>query len=76
MDKPWMVFNIGCIECGVSSDVVGLFATEKEANKVADACREIFDWREGGQNGFEVYDLSAPRSDEYEQTIIHALEDV
>ena len=64
--KRWLVFNIGCIECGVSSGVVGTYETEQEANAVSGNCRTLFHWREGGQNEFEVFDLLA-ESNEYSE---------
>lgn len=67
--KPWMVFNVGCIECGVSSDVVGLYATEEEAQAIAKACEDELHWREGGQNAFGVFDLRAPQAQEYTDVI-------
>ncbi len=51
----WLVVNIGCIECGVSSNVVGLFATEAEATSLARRLDRTHGWREHGQNEFEVY---------------------
>lgn len=51
-DKGWLVVNIGCIECGVSSAVVGLFETEAEADAVADRCNLELGWRGGGQNRY------------------------
>lgn len=65
MDKKWMVFNIGCIECGVPSNVVGLYETQIEADAVADLLGDKLSWRYGGQNSFEVFDLSAPQDAEY-----------
>ncbi len=65
----WIVVNIGCIECGVSSDIVGVYATEAEAKKVAEACRAKLSWRESGQNAFAVFDLSAPQAEEYAAAI-------
>lgn len=53
----WLVFNIGCIECGVSSNVVGVFDDEETANKVAKELSSSHSWREGGQNSFKVYKL-------------------
>lgn len=67
--KPWMVFNVGCIECGVSSNVVGFYATKFEANRVAQACEDELHWRESGQNSFEVFDLRAPQAQEYTEAI-------
>lgn len=69
---PWLVFNIGCIECGVSSNVVGLYTSQDEAMRIAKACDDSLSWREGGQNSFEVFDLSAPQSEEYGKAIAKA----
>jgi len=35
-----MVMNIGCIECGVSSAVVGVFADKAKADAIAAECVE------------------------------------
>ena len=67
--KRFLVFNIGCIECGVSSNVVGLYDTEDEANKAAQACNDNLSWRDGGQNAFEVFDLTAPQAQEYAEVL-------
>ncbi len=61
----WLVFNVGCIECGVSSNVVGMYASSEEAERVAALATEELNWREGGQNSFEVFDLLAPQAAEY-----------
>jgi hypothetical protein len=61
----YLVFNIGCIECSVSSDVVGTYADRDEAVRVAGVLNEKLEWRDGGQNSFEVFDLYAPQSPEY-----------
>jgi hypothetical protein len=53
----WLVFNVGCIECGVSSNVVAIYPTEHEANAVAEKLNEVYAWREGGQNSYEVFKL-------------------
>lgn len=53
----WLVMNIGCIECGVSSAVVGVFADKAKADEIAAECDKKYDWREGGQNAFEVFEL-------------------
>jgi hypothetical protein len=69
LPKHWMVFNVGCIECGVSSNVVGLYATEEEAKQIAGACEDELHWRESGQNEFVVFDLRAPQAQEYTDVI-------
>jgi hypothetical protein len=68
-EKRWLVMNIGCIECGVSSNVVGVYASKEGAESVAERCESVLHWREGGQNGFEVFDLAAPQAKEYEDAI-------
>jgi D-serine deaminase-like pyridoxal phosphate-dependent protein len=51
----WIVVNIGCIECGVSSNIVGLFDDEERAKHVAETLDKEMGWREGGQNSYEVF---------------------
>jgi hypothetical protein len=41
----WLAMDIGCIECGESSEVIGVYLTEEEANL---AC---INWRTGGKWG-------------------------
>lgn len=55
--KRYLVMNIGCIECGVSSAVVAVLTDKPAAEALAAKCEEKFDWREGGQNRFEVFEL-------------------
>jgi hypothetical protein len=51
----FLAMDIGCIECGESSEVLGLFDTEVEA---VDKCDEMekLGWR-GGQHSYEVFKL-------------------
>ena len=67
--KRFLVMNIGCIECGVSSGVVGTYGSEAEANAAAEKCQEHLHWREGGQNSFEVFDLKKPQDPEYTEAL-------
>jgi hypothetical protein len=53
----WIVVNIGCIECGVSSNVVGVFADKAEAEAIADRLNGSHGWRQGGQNDFDVFPM-------------------
>ena len=55
--KKCMVFNIGCIECGVSSGVVAIYGDESVANGLAHKLNGVAGWREGGQNSYEVFEL-------------------
>lgn len=68
----YLVRNIGCIECGVSSAVVGRFKTKAEADAAAEKCQEHLHWREGGQNSFEVFDLREPQAAEYAEVLQNA----
>lgn len=53
----WIVVNIGCIECGVSSNIVGRFDDEAKAIALAAQLYKTHGLREGGQNEFEVFQL-------------------
>lgn len=57
----FLVFDVGCIECGESSTPLGVYATREEADKVANAHTDPkTSWgREewGGQHYVEVFDL-------------------
>lgn len=53
----YLVMNIGCIECGVSSNVVGIFEDKNKAVALAEEFDSKFSWRQGGQNSFEVFEL-------------------
>ena len=52
----YIVVNIGCIECGVSSDIVGVFTSKKKAEEIAEKLGSDHDWRGGGQNSYEVFE--------------------
>ena len=51
----YIVVNIGCIECGVSSDIVGVFDDERLADSVCSQCEHKHSWRNGGDNEFRVF---------------------
>lgn len=56
----YLLMNIGCIECGVESKVVGVFRGKDEAEKLAVRLNNDrkFSWRQGGQNSYEVHALA------------------
>jgi hypothetical protein len=66
----YILVNIGCIECGVSSNIVGVFTSKKKAEKLRDKFSNKYAWREGGQNHFSVFEM--PKIDtinqEYKET--------
>ncbi|OPZ24588.1 MAG: hypothetical protein BWZ03_00063 [bacterium ADurb.BinA186] len=63
----YVVVNIGCIECGVSSDIVGCFETKEEAESTSQKLNENKDarWRNGGQNSYETFELKNEINPEY-----------
>jgi hypothetical protein len=56
-EMKYLVFNIGCIECGVESKIVGIFDDKSIAEKIAALCKRKHSWRDGGQNNFEVFEM-------------------
>jgi hypothetical protein len=52
-----VLVNIGCIECGVSTQIVGIFNDVAKADDLASKLNdsEEYSWREGGQNRYEVF---------------------
>jgi len=58
----YLAFDIGCIECGEPSGIVGLFATKEEANAALDQAekKQEADWM--GQHRFLVFDLESEDS--------------
>ena len=55
--KRWIVMEIGCIECGVESTLAGKFSSEQRAHEVAEDLDEKYNFRNGGQNSFEVFEI-------------------
>jgi hypothetical protein len=55
--EAWIVVNIGCIECGVASNIVGVFSDKEEADGLAKRLNETHNWRQGGQNEFAVFPM-------------------
>lgn len=63
--KMYLAFDVGCIECGEESSVVGVFKTIEEAEKAID---DYLDdpgttWgKKGwtGQHSVEVFDVEVP----------------
>lgn len=51
----YIAMDIGCIECGESSNLVGVFKTETEANVALKQARkkQEADWM--GEHSFEVF---------------------
>lgn len=55
----FVAVDVGCIECGEDSNVIGIFATKAQAVKACDEAREqLENWR--GQHMFEVFEAKLP----------------
>ena len=57
--KRWLAFDIGCIECGEDSAVIGVYDTEDEAQTAAAAAAELQAANWTGQHQFVVCDLAS-----------------
>lgn len=53
----WLAFDIGCIECGEASDVIGIYSSEEEAQAACD--KEQVEQKENwsGQHAMEVFEI-------------------
>ena len=58
----YLAFDIGCIECGEPSGVIGIYDTEEEAIDAAELAREKQSANWEGQHGFRVFDLESEES--------------
>jgi hypothetical protein len=71
--KLYIVVNIGCIECGVSSNIVGIFDDKELADTIADKLCSTMGWRDNGQNDYEVFEM--PEVNTITEEYISGLED-
>lgn len=67
--KRYMVFHIGCLECGATSDIVGFYNEKEEAEAVASGLYESMQWLDDGHGAYEVFDLHADQAPEYADAI-------
>lgn len=57
----WVVIDVGCHECGVDSEPVGIYATADEAKTASDARdAETGQWRDGGRTYCQTFEMVAP----------------
>lgn len=59
-EKVWIAVDVGCLECGESSSVVGIFKTEAECQAALDDARKMqeADWM--GQHSFQPHEVVLP----------------
>ena len=53
-------FDLGCIECGQPSAVLGVFMSRDEANLAAEHAKRVQRENWLGQHYFEVYEIEVP----------------
>jgi hypothetical protein len=53
----YILVNIGCIECGVSSNIVGVFTDKLRAENIRNFLIEFHHWREGGDNHYFIFEM-------------------
>lgn len=58
--KRYLAFDIGCIECGEPSAVLGVFMSRDEANLAAEHAKRVQRENWLGQHYFEVYEIEVP----------------
>lgn len=54
----YVAVDIGCIECGEDSAVLGVFTTEGEAKEVAEEHMQRHEKNWHGQHHFDVFEVS------------------
>lgn len=56
----YIAFDVGCIECGEASGLIGVYASKEEAEAAADAARkeQHYDWH--GEHYMFVVDTDNP----------------
>ena len=54
----WLVFDVGCLECGVRSQPIGVYDTEDQAVAAGKLWDEQGREPDGGQHSVQVFDLS------------------
>lgn len=52
----FIVIDVGCIECGEGSGIVGIYVDRAEAEGVAEILNKYYDFT-GGQHIYNVYEL-------------------
>ena len=55
--KYYVLVDIGCIECGEESGVLGIFTNKKKAKMVAKKYEKIQSDNWSGQHYFEIFEI-------------------
>ena len=63
----YVVVDIGCIECGEQSGVLGIFTDKKEAEKTAKKYKEKQANNWSGQHYFEIFEVKEENVEVYDE---------
>lgn len=63
----YVVLDIGCIECGEQSAILGIFDDKKKAEKVRDKYSEIQENNWQGQHFFEIVEIKEENVELYDK---------
>lgn len=55
--KKYLAFDIGCIECGEESKVIGIFNTKEEVENACEEAEEEQKKHWTGQHSMEVFEI-------------------
>jgi hypothetical protein len=58
--KRYLAFDVGCIECGEPSTVIGVFKTKAAARAAAGKAGAVQHDNWSGQHSFEVHEIEVP----------------
>ena len=53
----FLLMDIGCIECGSGSGIVGVFSGAEMAGDIARKLDQSHEFHDGGQHRFNVYEI-------------------
>lgn len=63
----YVVVDIGCIECGEESSVLGIFQDKETAEKVAEKYKKIQRENWTGQHYFEIFEVNKENVELYDK---------
>lgn len=72
----YIAVDIGCIECGEESSVLGIFTNKEQALEILKKCEEYQNKHWTGQHDFELFEVEQENvlNDEYYEKAIKEIE--
>lgn len=53
----YVAVDIGCIECGEPSNVIGIFTNKEQAKAICEEYKRRYDEHHSGQHEFEIFEV-------------------